>query len=136
MALNSINQSRIRPCIILANLTCHTKCVESFIFLKKKRKKENIWLDNQWESLDTYTGELQAWKYSYTYLKLHHRFLGWVFLPCCYVWTNNLDVDHSGNVIQNHVACAAKGSEGENISFLSNTKQSSQLCLSKQHYCL
>lgn len=44
-----------------------------------------------------------------------------------YVWTNNLDVDHSGNVIQSLVICAANRSEGENISFLSNMKQISQL---------
>lgn len=50
---------------------------------------------------------------------------GWVFL-LHYVWANNLD-DHSGNVIQNHVTCVANRSEAENISFLSNMKQSSQL---------
>lgn len=74
--------------------------------------------------------------------------ISWVgfFALLHYVWTNNLDVDHSGNVIRNHVACVANRSEGENISFLSNTKQSSQLwhfipsntiaCNAAKHVCV
>jgi len=72
----------------------------------------------------------------------------WVdfFVLLNYVWTNNSYVDHSGNVIWNHVTCVANRSEGENISFLSNTKQSSQLwhfipgntiaCNTAKHACV
>lgn len=54
-----------------------------------------------------------------------------------YIWTNNLDVDHSGNVIQNPVARVANRGGGENISFLSQAEQSTAVVFHgrQQHCC-
>lgn len=52
------------------------------------------------------------------------------------VWTNNLDVDNSGNVIQNPVARVANRRGGENISFPSQAEQSTAVVFHcRQHHC-